>query len=321
MHLIKNTLKNMMFKRTTSKVVLNENLIFRNNYRKKLDRLLLNARNVMMSRWQAVPLKSLEVPSKAVKPKKVSLVQVIFLEIALALGTSSLNKVSKQWLMRFLFIQYVFFCLITSQAYFGSLGSFMIYPNEKGQIHTPEALYERNLKLLGAPQSKRILERSFSNRQILKKLSERFVDYKGYYDDLLTAMYQNRNTSTFATTRLLQFYINNNPLLRNNPNSIYIFPRCTVNSYSSPFLFQRGSPFIDPVNKILFRIIESGITQKWYQSATPRKQIVRRDPVQRLDLTQILGCFIILIVLHVGALLVFFGELVAHAYNVRTRDK
>ncbi|XP_026681739.1 uncharacterized protein LOC103512501 [Diaphorina citri] len=251
---------------------------------------------------------------------KITLEQVIFFEIALTLGIPMLNKVGNRWLMRFLVIQYVFFCLITSQAYLGSLGSFMTYPDEKGQINTPEELYDRNLKLTGVLQSKRILERAFSKQEILKKLSKRYKFYSGYYDDLMLDIHHGRNTSTFATSRFLQFYINNNHILKNNPDSIYLFPKCTVTSYSSPFLFQKGSPFIDPINKILHRIIESGITKKWYESSTPRKMVSKRDPVHRLDLSQILGVFVILLMLLGISMVVFLLELVTHSYYKRNEN-
>lgn len=153
----------------SSTTVPNENVIFKNNSREKLTRLISNAQ-VIISRQKARASENQKVPPKH---RKVSLVQVVFLEIALALGTPSLDKVGTRWLMRFLFMQYVFFCMITSQAYLGSLGSFMTYPNERGQIRTPEELYERNLKVIGAPQSKLILGRALSKRMILKKLSER----------------------------------------------------------------------------------------------------------------------------------------------------
>lgn len=290
-----------------------ERVVFRNNRRTKLNQLVSNAQTLLACRSRNPRITSKD----SSEDSKITLEQVIFFEIALTLGIPMLNKVGNRWLMRFLVIQYVFFCLITSQAYLGSLGSFMTYPDEKGQINTPEELYDRNLKLTGVLQSKRILERAFSKQEILKKLSKRYKFYSGYYDDLMLDIHHGRNTSTFATSRFLQFYINNNHILKNNPDSIYLFPKCTVTSYSSPFLFQKGSPFIDPINKILHRIIESGITKKWYESSTPRKMVSKRDPVHRLDLSQILGVFVILLMLLGISMVVFLLELVTHSYYKR----
>lgn len=298
-----------IFPMNSSTNVVDERAVFKKSYRKKLAKLLSDAQDILARQTVKVASETQNAPKKY---RNVSLVEVLFLEIALTLGTPNLNKVGNEWLMRFLFMQYVFFCLITSQAYLGSLGSFMTYPNERGQIRTPEELYDRNLKLMGVPQSKLILGRALSRREILRKLSERWVSYEGHFEKLLLMIHKDRNISTFGTTRFLQFYITNNPGLKNNPDSIFIFPQCTVHSYSSPFLFQRGSPLIAPVNKILFRITESGLTRKWYDTATPRKLIVTRDPVQRLDMGQVQGCFVMLMVLHSISFMMFVGELIMH---------
>lgn len=238
--------------------------------------------------------------------------------LSLLLGISTAPRVVLTRL-RIIIGLIVLYSLIISSAYTLSMRSFLTVPWKRENIETFQEIVDANYLVEGTPQPNRILQRLSGGSLALQELSRRFRIHKDHFDVLILRMQQKKDITTFAAQRFLQFYVSE-VLNNTGREDIYLLPECVIQAHASPFLFKKGSPYINPVNRIIFAAMEAGLTQYWFTYSTPKLLVSRFSDFQSLTLDQLTFVFIILLIGTTLSVSVFITELFSNSDAAKIKE-
>nr|XP_018911738.1 PREDICTED: uncharacterized protein LOC109040302 [Bemisia tabaci] len=241
---------------------------------------------------------------------------IVFYGVATSLAVSSPAQPETHSL-RLLIFQWLLYCLVISAAYQSSLGSFMTVPWSTDQIRELQQILDGRFNITGQPQAGRILKRSATENPVLQRLSQKFVIHAGFYDDVIDLI-EAGTTASFGAKRFIQFYSINR--LRKRNAILHIIPECVLQAHSSPFMFRKGSVLELPINRIISGLVESGITDYWFEYSIPKSGL-KLENVRALQINQIKGLLIILFCGHTMAAIVLLLEKAHRYWTVRSGKK
>lgn len=120
------------------------------------------------------------------------------------------------------------------------------------------------------------------------------------------------------------------PDISDAKNILHIFSECVLKSYSSPFLLRVGSPFEEPINRILVILFESGLLTYWQQTYNEHRlrpggvriasnfgqsNRFKTAEFSNFSLNQLYAALVILITCELVAVWVFICEILYYHMN------
>ncbi|XP_075211203.1 uncharacterized protein LOC142318523 [Lycorma delicatula] len=241
----------------------------------------------------------------------------VFIIFAICLGQSISKNINNLIISKSYTVIWIFYCLIIYSLYQASMGSFMTVPWQTKNIETLEEILDFNLKVVGYPQSYNILSKSVGNNRIMQKIIKKYkkIDY-GTYNQIIKWIVDNRDTVTFAADRFIQHYsVHRNKDVKSK-DALCRIGECMIQASASPFLLKKGSPLINPINKITGRMFESGLlNQLWVHDQPNLYKLKREKRESKFSLKQLTGAFILYVTGKALALIVFCLEHIYYYYN------
>jgi hypothetical protein len=162
------------------------------------------------------------------------------------------------WIMmqRFLFVSCLLFNLVLINTFQGLLVTNITTPNYGTDIHTLDQLDESNLQILTG---------SSSTRDMLKNggyvISRKFKVFEGTREDMINqvlksgaAITERESSIRFLVTK----YISPDGTLL-----MHMVEECPAYYYLA-YILSKGTPYLREFNSFLRKVMESGLTQKWY---------------------------------------------------------
>lgn len=220
---------------------------------------------------------------------------------------------------KIMFISFCFYGLVISTAYKASFSSFLSVPNQGREFKNVKDILNSSLHIRGSPTMKKIINQSAGYTSMGKALLERFeIQEPCDYKQILTRLVRERDIALLGVKRKMYYYSIHEAKRIKVKIPFRFIPGCLVRPHTTHFLFKRGSHLIEPLNVVLDRLFESGITTYWIlHLGTNRVLPLERFKGRTLKLFFLKEPLSLLLVGYVSASLVFLCEILAHKKYTR----
>ena len=157
---------------------------------------------------------------------------------------------------RLLFVSCLLFSLVILSTFQGLLVTNITSPSYRTDIHTLDELYESNLQ---------ILTESISTKELLKNtetvISRKITFYEGSREEMIQKVLKSEAAMTEreSSIRFLAIkYASPNGVVQ-----IHMVEECPSYYYLA-YMVPKHSPYINGFNSFFHKVLEPGLTQKWY---------------------------------------------------------
>nr|QHB15591.1 pectinesterase-like protein [Bemisia tabaci] len=229
----------------------------------------------------------------------------------------------KTFPLRVFVAHWLIYALVITSLYVAYLGSLVTVPAPEPELQDQEDLLSTSLNIGGRQQMFYILNSSAQSSVDIEQLILRYqiLSPLPFYHHVRRVITR-RDLAIFASKRELLHYSERFRAVTNSSRRMFVLPVCVTRSYSSPFIFRAGSPFLKPVNDVLWRLIETGITLKWddvnMDQELSQDRVFAQDTV--LTLRHLYGAYVIFFSGCVLASLVFFIEMLSGRSSDFSKD-
>lgn len=157
--------------------------------------------------------------------------------------------------MRVLVTCWLLYSLMFNTAYLASMSSLMTKPQRDLTIHSLLELVESPLNILGSPDLFEFLESQYNSKD--RKLTQKYVEIPASeYEQMKNDEYIPHSTALIGNIQQLNYFSRYGKSVF-QPGRLYTLDKCLEKSYSSPLVFPRGSPLVEPMKRVLLRISET----------------------------------------------------------------
>ncbi|KAI5741667.1 hypothetical protein M8J76_015892 [Diaphorina citri] len=242
--------------------------------------------------------------------------------------------------LRLFFANWLFYSLVITASYQAYLGSLVTVPQQDPQIDDQLDLLKSNIQIAGSTQMFYVLNASREVSQEFDELLDRFqILPPDRLLDTISKINNKKKIAIFSSKNELKYY--QHLFQKQDSNStiteksvLHIFSQCVLKSYSSPFLLRVGSPFEEPINRLLMILFESGLLTYWQRTynehriQSPKTSNSGQNLAQtnnarfktaefsNFSLSQLYAALVVLITFELLAVLVFIYEILYFHMNV-----
>jgi hypothetical protein len=178
------------------------------------------------------------------------------LDIFQAFVLSPIHHPPRIMMQRLLFMSCLLFSLVLMNTFQGLLVTNITFPNYGADIHTLEQLDHSNFK---------ILTRSPSTWEMFKKrgysISKKVKTFKGTYEEMIRQVLKS-DAAAIERESSIKFLVTK-----------YVSPDGTIliqmieecpSDYHLAYILPKDSPYLQEFNSFFHKVMESGLTYKWY---------------------------------------------------------
>lgn len=206
---------------------------------------------------------------------------------------------------------WLFFSLIIINIYQAALGREITVPLKRPEIKTLRELLDSDLRLLGQPFIRHNVRQY--KEPLYLELANNFIETHELYEEIIRRMLYNRKIAYTSHDSIFWYFALTLP---NSREKLRLLGDCIKVYY--PYVYmQRNSPFKKRVDKIISRVFEAGINQRW------RSEILHAIPVKTIgfkpvSLMRSLGIFTVLAGGHTLACIAFLVEFTMGFINYKS---
>lgn len=169
---------------------------------------------------------------------------------------SSVNRSPRILTQRLLFVSCLLFSLVILSTFQGLLVTNITSPNYRPDIHTLDELYESNLQ---------ILTESISTKELFKNtetvISRKIKFYKGSQAEMIRKVLRSEAAMTERESSIRFLAIKY--ALPNGEVQMHMVEECPSYYYLA-YMVPKHSPYLNGFNSFFRKVLEPGLTQKWY---------------------------------------------------------
>nr|XP_018914789.1 PREDICTED: uncharacterized protein LOC109042480 [Bemisia tabaci] len=166
--------------------------------------------------------------------------------------------------LRIFISNWLWFGLVITTAYKAMLGSYMAVPLLGPEFMTTEDVIYSKLHVGGGQETLRLLNHIAVRSARTRVLLQRYETLKPQDFGLVTQrIVRDRDFAVFGVKRFIYHYSIPEAKRLRVRIPVRFIPGCLLRPHTTQFMLKKNSYLRNPINRILLRLVESGIIEKW----------------------------------------------------------